>query len=129
MEPLPGMDDSRPRRPRWVYQAGSEPDPRFSLANERTLLSWIRTSTGFAAAGGGLLLVRNLLGRELSLVLSVSAFGLSLAIIVGAVTRWAVTERALRLDRALPSPTMAFLVGGAVMVGAIVGVAYDLFVQ
>lgn len=129
MEPLPGMDDSRPRRPRWVYRAGSEPDPRFSLANERTLLSWIRTSTGFAAAGGGLLLVRNLLGRELSLFLSVSAFGLSLAIIIGAVTRWAVTERALRLDRALPSPTMAFLVAIAVMIGALVGIAYDVFVQ
>lgn len=129
MEPLPGMDDTRPRRPRWVYQAGSEPDPRFSLANERTLLSWIRTSTGFAAAGGGLLLVRDLVGRELSLFLSVSAFTLSLAIVVGAVSRWAVTERALRLDRALPSPTMAFLVGGAVMVGALVGVGYDLLGQ
>lgn len=129
MEPLPGMDDSRPRRPRWVYRAGSEPDPRFSLANERTLLSWIRTSTGFAAAGGGLLLVRDLVGRELTLFLSVSAFTLSLSIVIGAVARWAVTERALRLDRALPSPTMAFLVGGAVMVGALVGVAYDLLLQ
>lgn len=129
MDPLPGMDDSRPRRPRWVYQAGSEPDPRFSLANERTLLSWIRTSTGFAAGGGGLLLVRDLVGRQLSLFLSVSAFALSLSIVIGAVTRWAVTERALRLDRALPSPTMAFLVGGAVIVGAMVGIGYDMLVQ
>lgn len=129
MEPLPGMDDVRPRRPHWVYQAGSEPDPRFSLANERTLLSWIRTSTGFAAGGGGMLLVRDLVGRELSLFLSVSAFSLSLTIIIGAVFRWAVTERALRLDRALPSPTMAFLVGFAVVGGALVGVAYNVFLR
>lgn len=129
MEPLPGMDESRPRRPLWVYQAGSEPDPRFSLANERTLLSWIRTATGFAAGGGGSLLVRDLVGRELALFLSVSAFSLSLSIVVGAVSRWAVTERALRLDRALPSPTMAFLVGGAVIAGALVGIGYDMLAR
>ncbi len=123
------MDESRLRRPRWVYKVGSEPDPRFSLANERTLLSWIRTSTGFAAGGGGLLLVRDLVGRELSLFLSISAFSLSLSIIFGAVFRWAVTERALRLDRSLPSPTMAFLVGGAVLGGALVGLAYNVWLR
>jgi NitT/TauT family transport system ATP-binding protein len=38
------------RRPRWVYDAGQEPDYRFSLANERTFLAWIRTSLAFMAA-------------------------------------------------------------------------------
>ena len=34
-----------PRRfPARVYRAGTEPDPRFTLANERTFLAWIRTS-------------------------------------------------------------------------------------
>lgn len=32
------------RRPTWVYEAGEEPDPRFSLANERTFLAWVRTA-------------------------------------------------------------------------------------
>lgn len=128
MDSLPGMDGSRPRRPRWVYAVGTEPDPRFSLANERTLLSWIRTSTGFAAGGGGVLLVRELIG-PLSLLLSISAFGLSLAIVLGALLRWAVTERALRLDRSLPSPTMALVVTAAVATGAILGLAFNVVLR
>ncbi|RYV50439.1 DUF202 domain-containing protein [Pengzhenrongella frigida] len=39
------------RFPRRVYRTGSEPDIRFSLANERTFLAWIRTSLAFLAAG------------------------------------------------------------------------------
>ena len=34
------------RRPVWIYGVGTEPDPRFTLANERTLLAWIRTGLG-----------------------------------------------------------------------------------
>ncbi|TQO19384.1 uncharacterized protein DUF202 [Rhodoglobus vestalii] len=41
-----------PRRfPRRVYGAGSEPDARFSLANERTFLAWIRTALALISAG------------------------------------------------------------------------------
>ena len=39
------------RFPQSVYRDGSEPDPRFSLANERTFLAWIRTSLALFAAG------------------------------------------------------------------------------
>lgn len=37
------------RFPASVYRVGDEPDPRFSLANERTFLAWIRTSLGLTA--------------------------------------------------------------------------------
>ena len=41
-----------PRRfPRRVYGVGTEPDARFSLANERTFLAWIRTALALIAAG------------------------------------------------------------------------------
>ena len=36
--------------PRWVYGHGSTPDPRFSLANERTFLAWVRTALAVVAA-------------------------------------------------------------------------------
>lgn len=36
--------------PRW-RQEGQEPDYRFSLANERTFLAWIRTALAFLAGG------------------------------------------------------------------------------
>lgn len=39
------------RFPRWVFGEGSEPDPRFTLANERTFLAWIRTSLALLACG------------------------------------------------------------------------------
>jgi putative membrane protein len=38
------------RRPR-LRDVGEEPDPRFTLANERTFLAWIRTSLALMAAG------------------------------------------------------------------------------
>ena len=40
---------------RRVFPAGREPDPRFTLANERTFLAWIRTALGLLAGGIGVL--------------------------------------------------------------------------
>ena len=48
-EPSPPPEDRR--WPRRVYDHGEDPDPRFSFANERTFLAWIRTGLGFLAAG------------------------------------------------------------------------------
>jgi putative membrane protein len=42
----PVADD---RNPLAVYGVGEEPDPRFSLANERTALAWVRTALAFVA--------------------------------------------------------------------------------
>lgn len=36
-----------------ISRLGEAPDYRFSLANERTFLAWIRTSLGFLAGGVG----------------------------------------------------------------------------
>ena len=44
-------DDDDRRFPRRVYGTGTEPDPRFTLANERTFLAWIRTSLALIAGG------------------------------------------------------------------------------
>ena len=44
-------DPAKRRFPKSVYKLGTEPDPRFSLANERTFLAWLRTSLAFIAAG------------------------------------------------------------------------------
>ena len=47
-------DEAGQRRwPAWVYGVGDDPDPRFSLANERTFLAWIRTGLAFVTAGLG----------------------------------------------------------------------------
>lgn len=122
------MKASNERRPQWVYGVGTEPDPRFTLANERTLLAWIRTSTGFAAGGGGVLLARQLIGPW-AVLLSAGAFTLSLVIVIGALLRWARMERALREDNALPSPLLAGMIAGALAFGAIMGLVFDSIIR
>lgn len=39
----------RGRLDSWLYVDTEEPDVRFTLANERTFLAWIRTSLAFLA--------------------------------------------------------------------------------
>ena len=102
------------RWPRAVYGIGTEPDPRFSLANERTFLAWIRTALGFLAAGAGVAAVAQIggdLGIELRLV-SLLLLICGLVCAAGSFLRWLRTEQAIRTDRPLPSsPAMPFLTG------------------
>lgn len=37
-----------------VRAEGQEPDPRFTFANERTFLAWVRTALALVAGGIGL---------------------------------------------------------------------------
>ena len=110
------MNDDAPhgdsRWPRSVYGVGSEPDARFSLANERTFLAWIRTSLGFLAGGAGIAAVSTIVGR-LSLELKAASLLLLVCGLVcstGAYVRWVRNERAMRTGQPLPSsPAMPLL--------------------
>ena len=118
------MNEPEPtRQGRWppsVYGVGSEPDPRFSFANERTFLAWIRTALGFVAAGVAVAAVAQL-NNALRLEVRLAAIVLVLCGLVSgftALAQWTRNERALRLDQPLPSsPLMPFLTA------AIIGVA------
>lgn len=108
--------DERARRfPPSVYGVGEEPDPRFSLANERTFLAWIRTTLALLAAAAAV--------DALDLPMSdraqqTIALALALAGLLSAVQSWrgwAATERAMRTDAPMPSnrtllPLVALLV-------------------
>ncbi len=48
-----------------ISRIGEAPDYRFSLANERTFLAWIRTALGFLAAGAGSISWRRILPLRL----------------------------------------------------------------
>jgi putative membrane protein len=86
---------------------GDEPDPRFTLANERTFLAWARTALGALVAG---LAVAELLGSEPQgerLALSIPLIVIAGVIGVLSYPRWRTLERALRLRRPLPySPVL-----------------------
>ena len=73
-----------------------EPDYRFSLANERTLLAWVRTALALDAAGLGAVRFAPSLGWSGS----PEVFG-GLLVLLGAVTAWSGYRRFLATDRAM----------------------------
>lgn len=109
------------RRPTSVYGVGEEPDPRFSLANERTALAWMRTA--LALVGGGVAFVS--LASLATLPAWTALLGAAAclgggALAVRGVVAWARVERALRLREPLPSPGALFaLAGGVVVLGVL----------
>lgn len=90
-------------QPRW-RQEGKEPDYRFSLANERTFLAWIRTALSLLA--GGVVLVQfatRLTPRGVVVATALGLSALAAVLCVLAYLRWRDNEIAMRHSRPLPS--------------------------
>lgn len=103
-----------------LLQGGSEPDPRFTLANERTFLAWIRTSLALLAGGVAVdAFMANFFGPELRKTLAVLLLVLALFLSGGSFFRWVNVERAMRQKRPLPLPMIApLLAGGGTLAAA-----------
>ena len=109
------------RFPKAVYGVGQEPDPRFTLANERTFLAWIRTALALIAGGVAIDAVALPLPVGIRVATAVVLLVLGLALPVLAWFSWAATERALRLNRPLPAAIVsAPLAGGVLLVAVLV---------
>jgi putative membrane protein len=106
----PGPDDD-----------GTEPDPRFSFANERTFLAWSRTALALVVAGLGIIQLlppfpgvpwgRHLLGVPLIV------FGAVVA--VTAYAEWVKSQWAMRHNAPLPRSVMPRLLTVVVFVMAV----------
>lgn len=112
---------------RTLLPGGHEPDPRFTLANERTFLAWTRTSLAFL--GGGVALgAFHIEGLQAPIRVGLAVFviAIGLAIALGAAVRWLRIERAMRTGKPLPVPAIGPLLAAAVVLACAVAIAVIL---
>ena len=108
------------RRPP-LRTVGTDPDYRFTLANERTFLAWLRTGLALLAGAIALAsLVHDFGPRPVRIAITAFLLILSVTVVVGAYVRWDRTERALRENRSLPTDPMPRIIvaGVAIVVAA-----------
>ncbi|WP_040490963.1 YidH family protein [Ilumatobacter nonamiensis] len=122
-------DSSRRRQrvERWFpadpTRVGADPDYRFTLANERTFLAWIRTALGLAAGGlAAITVLDDFAGEE---ALGIGLLALSFVTAATSYRRWALNERAMRLDEPLPVSRLPLAMAiGVAVVALVAGVLF-----
>ncbi|MGW6918803.1 YidH family protein [Kitasatospora sp. NPDC054939] len=99
-------------------RSGEEPDYRFSLANERTFLAWIRTSLGLLAGGIAVdQLTPGVAPAPLRIGLAVLCALGGAALGAVAYRRWLRVEEAMRRGEPLPrSRVLLWMTFGVVLV-------------
>lgn len=106
-----------------LLPSGTDPDPRFSLANERTFLAWIRTGLGLIALGVGVAtFVSTQMASGVSLLLAAGLVLLGGAVAAASWFRWLRVERCMRSGQGIPPSRMALVLAGAIAVLAVVSV-------
>jgi putative membrane protein len=117
----------RAKRPS-LHEVGTDPDVRFSYANERTFLAWNRTALALIAAG---LAVTTLLpqldvefGRR---IIGVPLIALGAVLAWASYRRWEDNERAMRLGEALPPSNLPRVLAVGVTIAALLAAVIALF--
>jgi putative membrane protein len=101
-------------------RVGEPPDYRYSLANERTFLAWIRT--GLALIAGGLACAQFLPPLPIAYLregIAIALLVLGGLVALRAVDHWARTERAMRLKQDLPASRFPAILALVVALGAV----------
>ncbi|WP_055565062.1 YidH family protein [Streptomyces atriruber] len=113
--------------PEGIREDGDTPDYRFSLANERTFLAWLRTA--LALIGGGFAVDQFLpdlrWGWRIGLALALLAAGVLCSL--RSVNHWVRCERAMRRGEDLPASRFPTVLSLAVAVVAVAMVVVVLF--
>jgi putative membrane protein len=99
----------------------ADPDYRFTLANERTFLAWMRTALGLLAGAVALVHVAGngdatTTQRTLAVILAC----LGILVCATSIRRWQVVQQAMRRGEDLPNSHQPLVLGVAV---GLVGVA------
>jgi len=109
------------RRERRLEQTGSDPDPRFTFANERTFLAWNRTALALIAAGLAVAQFLKFNLHGLRLIIAVPLILLGAALALASYLHWEDSERAMRLRQPLRYSSMPRVLTGGIAVIAAVG--------
>ncbi|MDT0305822.1 DUF202 domain-containing protein [Streptomyces sp. DSM 44917] len=112
--------------PQRVRAEGATPDYRFSLANERTFLAWLRTALALLA--GGIAVDQFLTDLRWAVRTSVAVLLLAGGALcaVRAVNHWARSERAMRRGEDLPPSRFPALLAVGTAVAALLVIAVVL---
>ncbi|MFG1943014.1 YidH family protein [Nonomuraea sp. NPDC048826] len=104
-----------------------EPDPRFTLANERTFLTWLSTALALSAGGVAMAAVpAEAFVPWLRTTLAVVLVALSALAAGMAYPRWRNIQRALRAQTPLPPPALASVFGYGVAAVAVLALVMIL---
>ena len=97
-------------------------DVRFLLANELTLLAWVRTALALLAAGGGVYEFTDISGRR-PLAIALASIGIAAA--VAGAARYAATARAIQTGEEMSrshGPELLAVAVAALGVGLLIAV-------
>lgn len=115
LSPVTGENDDRPDR-------DEEPDYRFTLANERTFLAWIRTSLALLAGGIAVIQLVPRVGFAAGrYVLGEMLIMLSILIAATSVRRWQRVQRAMRSGGPLPATSLPLILAAGLTLVAALG--------
>ena len=91
-----------------LLKDGEEPDPRFSLANERTFLAWNRTALAILVGAIAFITLNNgFFDKKTADTIFLALILMSILMSFSAILRWFRVEYALRMKQPLPYPCMA----------------------
>lgn len=108
------------KEPKWRTE-GQDPDYRFSLANERTFLAWIRTALALLAGGVLLEQFSTKIGPHAIVVVLAVVLGVLSAVLSAlAYLRWRANEIAMRNSRRLPLTIAVPLIAAVMLLVAAV---------
>ncbi|ART67329.1 hypothetical protein BTO20_00800 [Mycobacterium dioxanotrophicus] len=103
-------------------------DYRFTLANERTYLAWIRTAMAFLAGGVAVVhLMPETMGANLGPAVGIPLFLLAIGISCSSLRRWRLNNEAIERNGELPKTSMVLTVAVVITGLGLAGLAVMIF--